>query len=116
VQSKCDEALQAYSKGYALDNSCAEALFGKGRVLLAEGKYDDALFFLTSALELNPQYQLSNSEYADMWIYRANALKKLGRDDEADAAFDKAEGLDPSRHPELEDVVESCASDALSLE
>ena len=91
------------------------ALFGKGRAFFAKGKYDEALLFLIAAIELSPQYKLSNSEYADMWIYKANALKKLGRDDEADAAFDKAEDLDPSRHPELEDVVESCASDALSL-
>jgi PKD repeat protein len=110
---KCDEAADAYSKSYALDNSRAMALFGKGRAFFAKGKYDEALSLFMAAIELSPQYQLSNSEYADMWIYMANALKKLGRGDEADAAFAKAEDLDSSRHPELEAVVESCASDAL---
>ncbi len=114
-QGECDKAVQAYNKSYALDQSCAKALFGKGRAFFAKGKYDEALLLLTAAIELSPQHELSNSEYADMWIYRANALKKLGRDDEADAAFNKAEDLDPSRHPVLEAVVESCASDSLSL-
>jgi tetratricopeptide (TPR) repeat protein len=112
---KCDEALEAYSKSYALDNSRAMALFGKGRAFFAKGKYDEALALFIAAIELSPQYLLSNSECADMWIYRANALKKLGRDDEAEDAFDKAEELDKSRYPEMEDVVESCASDSLSL-
>ncbi len=102
-----DEAVQAYSKSYALDNYRAEALFGKGRVFLAKGSYHDAIHFLTAAIELNPQYRLSNSEYADMWIYRATALRKLGRNDEADAAVDKAEDLDPSLHPDDEVFAES---------
>lgn len=116
-RGKCDEAIVAYNKSYALDQRRAKALFGKGRAFFAKGKYDEALTWLTADIELSPQYKLSNSDYADMWIYKANALKKLGLDFEADAAFDKAEDLDPSRHPELETVVESCASDApLSFE
>ncbi|MDD4161994.1 MAG: PKD domain-containing protein [Methanothrix sp.] len=106
---KCDDAIEAYNKSCMLDRKNAKPLFGKGKALFAKGKYEEALIWLTTAIELSPQYKLLNSEYADMWIYRGNALKNLGRDIEADAAFDKAEDLDPSRHPELEAVVESCA-------
>jgi tetratricopeptide (TPR) repeat protein len=91
------------------DPKNAQPLFGKGRAFFAKGKYEDALVWLTTAIELSPQYKLSNSAYADMWIYRGNTLKKLGRDGEADASFNKAEDLDPSRHPEMEKMVESCA-------
>jgi PKD repeat protein len=106
---KCDDAIMAYNKSYTLDLKNAKPLFGKGRALFAKGKYEEALFCLTAAIELDPHYKLSNSAYADMWIYKGKALKKLGRDMEADLAFLEAEDLDPSSHPELEDVVESCA-------
>ncbi|OPY53988.1 MAG: PKD domain protein [Methanosaeta sp. PtaU1.Bin112] len=106
---RCDEAIGAYNKSYLLDRKNAKPLFGKGRSFFAKGEYEEALIWLTAAIELSPQYKLSNSAYADIWIYRGNALRKLGRDIEADAAFDKAEDLDPTSHPELEDVVQSCA-------
>jgi len=112
ASGKCDEAIEAYNKSYILDSKDARPLFGKGKAFFAEGKYEEALLWLTDAIELSPQYKLLNSVYADMWIYRGNALKKLGRDLEAEMAFDKAEDLDPSRHPDLEAVVESCARTA----
>lgn len=110
-QGMCDEAIKAYNASYAIDPHNSKAMFGKGRAYYAKGEYDEALLRLTEAIE-STQYKLSNSDYADMWMYKAMALKKLGQDLEADYASDKAEELDPSRP--LEPVVESCASQAPS--
>lgn len=107
----CDEAIKAYNASYAIDPHNSKAMFGKGRAYYAKGEYDEALLRFTEAIE-SSQYTLLNSDYADMWIYRAMALKKLGQDLEADYALDKAEELEPSRL--LEPIVESCASQAPS--
>ena len=110
-QGRCDEAIKAYNASYAIDPYNSKALFGKGRAYYAKGEYDEALIWLTTAIE-SSQYKLSNSDYADMWIYKAMALEKLGLDLEADYAFDKVENLDPSKL--LESVVESCVSEVPS--
>lgn len=110
-QGMCDEAIKAYNASYATDPYNSKALFGKGRAYYAKGEYDVALQWLTAAIE-STQYTLSNSDYADMWMYKSKALEELGQDLEADYALDKAEELDPSRL--LEPVVESCAYQAPS--
>jgi PKD repeat protein len=110
-QGMCDEAIKAYNASYAIDPHNSKAMFGKGRAYYAKGEYHEALLRLTEAIE-STQYKLSNSDYADMWMYKSKALEKLGQDLEADYALDKAEELDPSRP--LEPLVEPCTSRAPS--
>ena len=62
------------------------ALFGKGEVLLAQKKYDEAVKAYDKVIELNPAD-------AKTWNEKGVALQALGKNAEADAAFSKAKEL-----------------------
>ena len=62
----------------------------KADALALVGKYHDALFSYDRSLELMPDSSSS-------WYCKGLILQKLGRSDEADKCFKKAEQLDRSK-------------------
>lgn len=82
------EAEAAFDKAIEIssDSMYWPAWFGKGEVLLAQKKYEDALKAYDKVIELNPTH-------AATWNEKGLALKALGRQAEADAAFAKAKEL-----------------------
>ena len=65
-----------------------EELIMKGKKLLDETKFEDALGFFEQALLLDQ----SNPEF---WNYKGVALRSMGRYDEALECFNKSLELDP---------------------
>lgn len=64
-------------------------LLEKGKILLREGNFDDALSYFEQALVLEPKnYQL--------WNQKGAALRSLGRYDDALECFNRALELDPA--------------------
>ncbi len=63
-------------------------LVSKGKSLLEDGKFDDALGFFEQAL-------LLNQDDPDLWNYKGIALRSLGRYEEAMACFNKSLEIEP---------------------
>ena len=67
-------------------------LIEKGKILLDDCKFDDALGLFEQALFLN-------SSDPDLWNYKGIALRSLGRYEEAMECFNKSLDIDPrDRH------------------
>ena len=67
-------------------------LIQKGKVLLDDCNFDDALGFFEQAL-------LLNQTDPDLWNYKGIALRSLGRYEEAMECFNKSLEIDPrDRH------------------
>jgi Flp pilus assembly protein TadD len=66
-----------------------EDLLKKGRLLLVEGKFEDALSYFEQAL-------LMDQNNAEVWNQKGAALRSLGRYDEALECFNKALQIDPA--------------------
>ncbi|MEE8181629.1 MAG: tetratricopeptide repeat protein [Nitrosopumilaceae archaeon] len=60
----------------------------KGKSLLEDGKFNDALGFFEQAL-------LLNQDNPDLWNYKGIALRSLGRYEEAMECFNKSLEIDP---------------------
>jgi Flp pilus assembly protein TadD len=58
----------------------------KGNILNHQNKYNEALLVLDKAIELNPSF-------VPAWKFKGDALKALGRVEEANAAYAKAKEL-----------------------
>ncbi|MCK9566752.1 MAG: tetratricopeptide repeat protein [Methanothrix sp.] len=86
-QGNYNETAKALEKASLLDPKDKD-LWINGGVLLSAvlGKYDDALKYYERALQIDP-----TDGYA--WYAKGEALKSLGRNSEADAAFVKAKEL-----------------------
>ena len=65
-----------------------EELVEKGKILLKENKFEEALGFFEQALLLN---QID----PELWNYKGIALRSIGRYDEALECFNKSLELDP---------------------
>ena len=63
-------------------------LVSKGRSLLEDGKFGDALAFFEQAL-------LLNQDNPDLWNFKAISLRGLGRYEEALDCFNKSLEIDP---------------------
>ena len=63
-------------------------LVAKGKLLLDDGKFDNALAFFEQAL-------LLNQNDPDLWNYKGIALRSLGRYEEAMECFNKSLKIDP---------------------
>ncbi len=63
-------------------------LVSKGRILLEDGNFNDALGFFEQAL-------LLNQDDPDLWNYKGIALRSLGRYEEAMECFNKSLKIDP---------------------
>ena len=64
------------------------ALVAKGKLLLENSQYDDALGFFEQAL-------LLNQNDPDLWNFKGVTLRSLGRYEEAMECFNKSLTLDP---------------------
>src|SRR5579872_1620502 len=73
-----EEALAAYDRALALDPNDAGAWNDKGVTLMLSKRYDEALETLDRALALDPNSGKS-------WGAKGHAMRKLGRDQEAEA-------------------------------
>lgn len=65
-----------------------EDLVQKGKKLLAETKFEDALGFFEQAL-------LLDQNNPELWNHKGTALRSIGRYDEALECFNKSLELDP---------------------
>ncbi|WP_428326806.1 tetratricopeptide repeat protein [Nitrosopumilus sp.] len=65
-----------------------QELVSQGKVLLEDGKFDDALGFFEQAL-------LLNQDDPDLWNYKGITLRSLGRYEEAMDCFNKSLNIDP---------------------
>lgn len=65
-----------------------QELVSKGKILLEDGKFDDALGFFEQAL-------LLNQDDPDLWNYKGITLRSLGRYEEAMDCFNKSLKIDP---------------------
>jgi tetratricopeptide (TPR) repeat protein len=88
---KYNESIEAYDKAIenCRSNSTAELAsiwFQKSSVILKAERIDEALNASEKVIELN-------SKFAPAWYIKGTALKALGRNSEADAAFAKAKEL-----------------------
>ncbi len=63
-------------------------LVKKGKILLEENKFEEALGFFDQAL-------LLNQNDPELWNYKGVALRSIGRYDEALECFNKSLELDP---------------------
>ena len=64
------------------------SLVEKGKSLMHDGKFDDALGFFEQALFLN-------QDDPDLWNYKGVALRSLGRYEESMECFNKSLEIDP---------------------
>ncbi len=65
-----------------------EDLVQKGRILMDEGKFNDALGFFEQAL-------LLNQDDPDLWNNKGTALRSLGRYEESIECFNKSLEIEP---------------------
>ena len=86
-----EDALKAFDKAIELFPENAAAWKGKGDVLNNTGKYNDSVKAYDKAIELVPQ---PGSLSAYSWQGKGLALKAIGHNSEADAAFAKARNWD----------------------
>ncbi|MDH3489686.1 MAG: tetratricopeptide repeat protein [Nitrosopumilus sp.] len=64
------------------------SLVEKGKSLMDDGKFDDALGFFEQAL-------LLNQDDPDLWNYKGVVLRSLGRYEESMECFNKSLEIDP---------------------
>ena len=64
------------------------SLIEKGKSLMDDGKFDDALGFFEQALFLN-------QDDPDLWNYKGVVLRSLGRYEESMECFNKSLEIDP---------------------
>ena len=65
-----------------------EELVEKGKSLMNDGKFDDALGFFEQAL-------LLNQNDPDLWNHKGTALRSLGRYEESVICFNKSLEIEP---------------------
>ncbi len=66
-----------------------DELLKKGKALLVEGKFEEALSYFEQAL-------LLDQNNADIWNQKGVSLRSMGRYDDALECFNKALQLDPA--------------------
>src|SRR5271157_2190411 len=102
-QGKYDEAIDAFDEVIQLDPNNSLAWFNKGIALEKTGnpEANDAFVhadeLVDEAIRLNPKDADAWNDYVDAWSKKGIALQRLGRQNEANAAFDTADQL--TRHP-----------------
>lgn len=88
-----DEALQAYDEATdaTSETDSPRAWVGKGNVLDKMDKHDEAVKAYNEAIKICDEALELYPLNGDAWYYKGAALKALGRNTEADAAFAKAD-------------------------
>jgi len=88
-QGRYDEAIDSYDEAIRLDPNASvtwQAWSGKGNSLYKLGLYDRAILAYDRAIQLRPENAL-------VWAYRGDALKALGRSNESETAYSRANEL-----------------------
>ena len=89
-QAKYDEAIKAYDEAIWIDPYNVDAWNGKGNALYQQGKYKASI----KAYDMVIKHTIkSNPKLALAWYNKGIALKALGLNGEANAAFAKAKEL-----------------------
>jgi len=97
-EGKYKEALQAADQALALNVSSLMPVIQANRagILTVTGRYDEALMAADAALASEGNLTTTHSI---AWYNKGDALRHLGRVDEAKTAFARAQVLDPSLIP-----------------
>ncbi|MDD2834985.1 MAG: tetratricopeptide repeat protein [Methanothrix sp.] len=88
-----DVAIDAYDRAIeaTAETDSPRAWIGKGNVLDKMGKHDEAIKAYDEAIKICDRLLVLYPLNGDAWYYKGAALKALGRNSEADAAFAKAD-------------------------
>jgi len=92
-EGKYQEALQANERALAINESIPLAQANKAGILVQLGKYDEAIIAADKALAIKANTTIA---FAVAYSNKGDALRHLGRIEEAKAAFAKAYELDPT--------------------
>jgi tetratricopeptide (TPR) repeat protein len=95
-EGKYMEALQANERALAINESIPLAQANKAGILVQLGKYDEAIIAADKALAIKAN---TTTAFAVAYSNKGDALRHLGRIEEAKAAFAKAYELDNSLVP-----------------
>jgi tetratricopeptide (TPR) repeat protein len=97
-EGKYSEALLAADQALALNVSSLMPVIQANRagILTVTGRYDEALVAADAALGAEGNLTTTHSI---AWYNKGDALRHLGRSDEAKAAFARAQALDPALLP-----------------
>jgi tetratricopeptide (TPR) repeat protein len=97
-EGKYIEALQAADQALALNVSSLIPVIQANRagILTVVGRYDEALIAADASLSVEGNLTTAHSI---AWYNKGDALRHLGRFDEATAAFARAQALDPTLLP-----------------
>jgi tetratricopeptide (TPR) repeat protein len=97
-EGKYTEALQAADQALALNVSSLMPVIQANRagILTVTGRYDEALTAADAALAAEGNLTTTHSI---AWYNKGDALRHLGRFEEANAAFARAQALDPTLLP-----------------
>jgi tetratricopeptide (TPR) repeat protein len=95
---KYSEALEASDEALALNVSSLVPLIQANRagILVMLARYDEAIAAADAALAVEGNL---TSVHSVAWFNKGNALRALGRCEEAGTAYDRAADLDPSLVP-----------------
>jgi tetratricopeptide (TPR) repeat protein len=98
-EGKYQEALQANERALAFNQSIPLAQANQAGILVQLGKYDEAIIAADKALAIKAN---TSTAFAVAYSNKGDALRRLGRIEEAKAAFAQAYALDKSLvHPDL---------------
>ncbi len=95
-EGKYPEALQANERALAINESIPLAQANKAGILVQLGKYDEAIIAADKALAIKAN---TTTAFAVAYSNKGDALRHLGRIEEAKAAFARAAELDPTLIP-----------------
>ena len=95
-EGKYPEALQANERALAINESIPLAQANKAGILVQLGKYDEAIIAADKALAIKANTSIA---FAVAYSNKGDALRHLGRIEEAKAAFAQAYALDKSLVP-----------------
>ncbi|MDO9324929.1 MAG: tetratricopeptide repeat protein [Methanoregula sp.] len=103
-EGKYTEALKAADQALALNVTSLIPVIQANRagILTVVGRYDDALLAANAALATEGNLTTTHSI---AWYNKGDALRHLGRSEEAKAAFAQAQALDPTLLPPKDLIV-----------
>lgn len=87
------EALENYYEALKLEedpNDRSYILYNIGLIHASNGEHEKALGFYDQSIELNPRLPSALNNVAVIYHYQGEKAKEAGKEDEAEALFDKA--------------------------
>lgn len=87
------EALENYYEALKLEDDPidrSEILYNIGLIHASNGKLEEALDYYHQCIALNPRKASAFNNIAVIYHFQGEKLKQMGKEDEAEAMFDKA--------------------------